>query len=203
MRVPPRLAVLPGLVLLLSAATQDGPPWQPCLTLASMHFGAHTYVRQQTQSGDAAYAADYYHAKERPGSWSTRLELRSYPREAGRTPLEVAAGVVSLERSGNPALRATPVALDAEQTVVMLDYVTWSEATLHAGYVEIDVFKFFSAGYEPQRVLGFRFVRKLAIADRSREALAGEIRRLRNEALESMLQLPRCTWTVSAPATSA
>jgi hypothetical protein len=198
-----RLALLLSLALLPSAAAAQEPPQQPCLTLGSVHFGAHTYVRQQTQSGDAAYAAEYYQASERPGAWRTRLELRSYPSEAGRTPLEVAAGVLSLERSSNPALRATPVALNAEQTLVVLDYVTWSEATLHAGYVEIDVFKFFSAAYEPQRVLGFRFVRKLAIADRSRDALAVEIRRLRTEALQSMLQLPVCEWTVSAPATSA
>ncbi|HEX4389509.1 MAG TPA: hypothetical protein VH109_12865, partial [Steroidobacteraceae bacterium] len=109
MRSYRRLALLPCLAYVVSAAAQDEPPRQPCLTLGSVHFGAHAYVRQQTQSGEAGYAAEYYRAKERAGSWSARLELRGYPREAGHTPLEVAAGVVSLERSSNPALRATPI----------------------------------------------------------------------------------------------
>jgi hypothetical protein len=100
-------------------------------------------------------------------------------------------------------LRAAPLALNAEQTVVLLDYVTWSEATLHAGYAEIDVFKFFApASATAPPVVGFRYVAKLPIAERSREALNDEIRRERSAAVQAMLQLPVCAWTVTEPANS-
>jgi len=52
-------------------------------------------------------------------------------------------------------------------------------------------------------VLGFRFVGKLPIADRSREALNDEIRRERSAAVQAMLQLPVCEWKVTEPANSA
>jgi hypothetical protein len=174
----------------------------PCLTLADLRFGDKSYVRKQTQSSDAGYSAEYYAGHERPQSWGTRIELRSYPSAAGRTPLEVAAGVVTLERSGNPTLRAAPRTLNAEQTVVLLDYVTWSDATLHAGYVELDVFQFFVAAGDARQVLGYRFVRKLPIAERGREALIDELRIQGGTAVQSMLQLPLCAWTVSAPPSS-
>ena len=188
-----------------ASATQaaDTSASAPCLTLADLRFGDKTYQRKQTQSSDAGYSAEYYAGHERPKSWSTRIELRSYPSAAGRTPLEVAAGVVTLERSGNPSLRAAPRALNAEQTVVLLDYVTWSDATLHAGYVELDVFKFFVAAGDARQVLGFRFVRKLPVGERGRETLIEELRLQGGAAVQSMLQLPLCAWTVSAPARSA
>jgi hypothetical protein len=193
------------LVLALPGAAQTADPAAasaPCLTLGDVHFGEKTYLRRQTQSSDAGYSAEYYPAHDRPESWSTRVELRSYPRTAGRNPMEVAAGVVALERSGNPALRATSVALNAEQTVVLLDYVTWSDATLHAGYVEIDVFKFFVATADPSQVRGYRFVRKVPF-EHWRGALIEDLRIQGGAALQSMRQLPLCVWTVSAPASSA
>jgi hypothetical protein len=194
------------LAVLLPAAAApaaDAAASAPCLTLDDLQFGTKTYARKLTQSNEAGYTAEYYVAQERPKSWSTRIELRSYPRAAGRSPAEVAAGVVSLERSGNPSLRAAPIALNAEQSVVMLDYVTWSEATLHAGYVELNVFKFFAAATDPPQVLGYRFVRKLPLAERGREALIDELRIQGGAAVQSMQQLPLCAWTVSAPASSA
>ena len=205
------MRALPGLAALLvvalaagAAAAADAPPAaQPCLTVASVRFGPGTYVRRYTESGDGGYVAGYYPGAERPNSWSSRIELRSYPRAAGRTPVEVAAGIIALERAGNPVLRASPVALNAERTLVLLDYTTWSEATLHAGYVEVDVFKFFVARDEPHQVLGFRFAHKLPIAQRSRDALVDDIRRVRGAAVQSMLQLPLCEWAATAPATTA
>jgi hypothetical protein len=203
----PTLARVPTLLVLVFAAATathaaDAARPVPCLTLNDLHFGDKAYVRKQTQSSEAGYAAEYYLGHDRAESWSTRVELRSYPRAAGRNPLEVAAGVVSLERSGNPALHAGTVPLNAEQTVVLLDYVTWSEATLHAGYVELDVFKFFAAAADPPLVLGYRFVRKLPIADRGRGELADELRIQRGAAVQAMVQLPLCLWTASAPASS-
>ena len=199
-RIPALLVFLLAAAAAVRAAPAAAPA--PCLTVSDLRFGDKTYVRKQTQSSAAGYAAEYYLAHDRPESWSTRVELRSYPRAAGRNPLEVAAGVVSLERSGNPSLHAGTVPLNAEQTVVLLDYVTWSEATLHAGYVELDVFKFFAAAADPPQVLGYRFVRKLPIADRGREVLADELRIQRGAAVQAMVQLPLCLWTVSAPASS-
>jgi hypothetical protein len=196
------LLCLAGVPAATSAA--EPTPAAPCLTLDTIRFGEHAYHRAQTQSSPADYAAVYYRGGERASSWNARIELRSYGREAGRTPLEVAAGVVELERRGNPVLRAAPIALNAEQSVILLDYVTWSDATLHAGYAEIDVFKFFApAGRAAPQVVGFRYVGKLPIADRSREALNDEIRRQRSAAAQAMLQLPVCAWTVTEPANSA